>query len=149
MEVVRIKYDIYVANYTDDGQLGDILRIPVLPEKMPELTRASNNDTFETYNDGYYPLLGNVELVTFTLESFFPAVGKNYPFQKEKEAPATYIKFFSNAQRNKKPIRYVFGGSDGYAIVDDYFTVESFKWYIDKMQDVQYSIDFKQYREVS
>lgn len=142
-----MKYDIYFASYKN-GDIDEIYQIPILPEKMPELTKASNNDVFETYNDGYYPLLGNAELVTFTLESFFPALDKEYPFWRgERVAPANYINFFSKAQRDKKPIRYVFGGQDGRALADEYFTVESFKWYIDKVGDVQYSVDFKQYRE--
>lgn len=144
-----MQYDIYVANYIN-GELGDVYRLPVLPEKMPELSKSANNDTFETYNDGYYPLLGNVELTTFTLESFFPGVGKNYPFTKpDVRPPIEYINFFQNALKNKMPIRYIFAGSDYTALVDDFFTVESFKWYVDKAQDVQYSLELKQYRKVS
>lgn len=128
----------------------EIYRLPVLPEEMPEFSKSAKNEEFESFNDGVYNILGNAGLISFTLESFLPAKGRKYPFIKEElEDPYLLINLWSNAMNTKTPIRVVMYRNNKTEIINTMVSVESMAWHEDKVGDVKYKIDFKEYRELT
>jgi hypothetical protein len=138
-----MKYDIYIS----DIDRKKVLQLPIIPEEMPSFSKSSSNEEFESFSDGKYNLIGDVGLLEFTLESYLPGKGKNYPFQRIKNInPDLYIDLINAAMINKKPLRVVIVRADSFNI-NDTFSVESFEWHDDKVGDYQYSISFKQWRD--
>lgn len=138
-----MKYDIYLS----DLEYNTLVQLPIIPEKLPEVNVGFNNEEFETYDNGYYNLLGNKKLATFTLESFFPEYSGKYQFERSSNTWDELLTILAISTDDKKAIKVVFGNNKD-VIMDANFTVESFKYNIDKTGDYQYSIDFKEYREV-
>lgn len=139
-----MKYDIYIS----DMSKKTVLRMPILPEELPKLSKASSNETFETFNNGSFNVIGNVGLTEFTLESWWPEKGKNYSFQKVKNInPYTYIDIINRAMIAKTPLRVVIVRGDGTFYVNDTFSVESFEYNENKIGNFTYSIAFKQWRD--
>lgn len=136
--------DIYIVN----KDLSKKVQLPILPEKLPEITYEFKNEEFEAYNNGFYNFIGNKELATFTLESFFPEYAGKYPFERSKDLFVGLLDILNDVYANRQILRVIFTNNFG-AFLDNYFSVESFKYYVDKNCDYQFSIDFKEYREVS
>jgi hypothetical protein len=139
-----MKYDIYIS----DIDRKTVLQLPIIPEEMPSFAKSSSNEEFETFSNGVYNIIGDVGLKEFTLESYLPGKGKNYPFQRVKNInPDVYLDLINNAMTNKQPLRVIIvRGGDTFNINDTY-SVESFEWHDDKVGDYQYSISFKQWRD--
>jgi hypothetical protein len=139
-----MKYDIYIS----DMDRKTVLQLPIIPEEMPSFSKSSSNEEFESFSDGKYNLIGDVGLLEFTLESFLPGKGKNYPFQRVKNInPDLYIQLINAAMINKKPLRVVIvRGGDSFNI-NSTFSVETFEWHDNKVGDYQYSISFKEWRD--
>lgn len=124
-----------------------VLTIPVLPGKMPEISQTYNNSTFEAMNQDIN-LIGTKGLRTVTLQSFFP-VNKNYRFQRpgsEKDG-WKYVEFFNKYADLKVPIRMVW--LDGIKEISNMaYTIESFTFQINKVKDIDYTVELKEYRFV-
>ena len=140
-----MQYDIFLS----DLELNAVVQLPILPEEFPEVGTEFNNEEFETYNNGYFNFQGNKKLATFTLKSSFPEYSGKYPFERSKDSWYDLLTILAISTDDKVPIRVVFGKSNGDVIMDAKFTIESFKYNVDKGGDYQYSIEFKQYREVN
>jgi hypothetical protein len=139
-----MEYDIYLSDY----ERKTVLQLPILPEEMPPMSKASANEEFETYNNGKYNLIGDVGLIEFNLDCWLPGKGKNYSFQRVKNInPDDYVQLIDAAMLNKKPLRVVIVRGDGTLINNTTFSVESFEWHEDKVCDYEYSISFKQWRD--
>lgn len=140
-----MKYDIYLSSL----DRKKVLQLPILPEQIPSLESSSKNEEFETFSDGTYNFIGSVGLLTFTLESWLPAKGRSYSFQRVKNINSDdYIQFIDIERLNKNPIRVVMARSDGSFILNNTFSIESFSWHENHQGDYEYSISFKQWREL-
>ena len=127
-----------------------IYQLPVLPEEMPELEASMNNEEFETYNNGFFNVLGNSELVSFTLESFIQGKDNNYYFAKKHyDNPYDLINLWRKSMINKAPIRCIMYRNNKTEILNWMVSVESMKWHEDKAGDIKYSVTFKEYRKVT
>lgn len=125
-----------------------ILQIPVLPEEMPELSKAAKNEEFETFNNGMFNLLGTIGLTTFTLTRFLPQFAGKYSWAKSKINPYDLINLWSKSMLNKVPLRCVMmrDSKNGKPeILNWMVSVEAMTWHEDRLHDVQYSVDFKEY----
>lgn len=122
-----------------------VLTLPVLPENMPEFVQTYKNSTFESIN-GELNLIGNKALRTVSFSCFFPT--KKYKFIRPKaiEDGWAYVAFFNKYANNKMPIRMIFVDNDNREISNMAYTIESFNSYVDKVLDIQYSLDLKEYR---
>jgi hypothetical protein len=139
-----MKYDIYIS----DMERKTVLQLPIIPAEMPPFKKSSSNEEFDTYSDGKYNIIGDVGLMEFTLESYLPAKGRNYYFQRVKNInPDAYIALLNTAMINIKPIRVVIVRGDGTFNINDTFSVENFEWYDNKVGDYQYSLSLKQWRD--
>ena len=63
-----------------------------------------------------------------------------------KEDGWAYVNFFNKYAGNKMPIRMILLDNENKEISNMAYTVESFNYYIDKIGDIQYSLDLKEYR---
>lgn len=125
-----------------------VLVLPVIPDKMPELIQPFNNTTFDAVNQEIN-LIGTKGLRTVTLQSFFP-INKNYPFQRpgsEKDG-WKYVAFFNKYGDLKVPIRMIFL-NDIEEISNMAYTIESYSFQINKVKDIEYTIELKEYRFVN
>lgn len=126
-------------------------RLPVLPKEFPKLERSSSSEEFETFNNGFYNYIGNMGLYNFTLEGFLPAVDKSYPFIKEKINPYQIINFWARSLSKKQPIRIIMLRKTGLNLpveaVNMLVSIESMSHNENKMHDVVYSVNFKEWRE--
>lgn len=139
-----MKYDIYIS----DMERKKVLQLPIIPEEMPSFSKSSSNEEFQTFSNGVYNIIGDVGLLEFTLESFLPGKGRNYPFQRVKNInPDEYIELINTAMIDKKPLRVLIVRGDGSFNINNTFSIESFEWHDDKVGDYRYSIAFKQWRD--
>ncbi|KZL93559.1 hypothetical protein [Clostridium magnum] len=141
--------DIFIS----DKDRTKVFQLPILPERFPEFSRAAKNEEFETWEDGVYTLIGNVDAIKFSLECWLPGMDKEYSFAKSKINPYDLINLMHNAMLEKNPIRYVANRNPNLKlpveITNMLVTVESLSWYEDRLGDVQYKVDFKEYREIT
>lgn len=138
-------FNIYITN----KDLSKKVQLPILPENLPEVSYLFKNDEFETYDNGFYNFIGNKELSTFTLESSFPEYAGKYQYERSSDLFTSLLDILNDVYDGKKQIVRVIFTNDSGALLDDYFSVEGFKYHVDKTGDYQYNIDFKQYREVT
>lgn len=124
-----------------------VLILPVISEKMPEMVQPYKNSTFDAI-DQEINLIGTKGLRTVTLQSFFP-VNKNYQFQRpgsEKDG-WKYVAFFNKYADLRVPIRMVW--LDGFDEISNMaYTVESCTFQINKVKDIDYTVELKEYRFV-
>lgn len=130
---------------------SEVYQLPVLPKDFPELSRSNKNEEFET-NDGVYNLIGNMGLVSFSLESFLPAINKKYPFAKSNINPYTFINLWVGAMANKKPLRIIMNRNKNSNLPEEavnmLITIESMSHYENKVGDVQFKLELKEYKEI-
>lgn len=128
-------------------------RLPVLPKEFPKMDRSVSSEEFETFNNGVFNFIGNMGLYTFTLEGFLPAMDKNYIFVKEKINPYKIINFWAKAMATKQPIRIIMNRAKGLDLpieaVNMLVSIESMSHNENKMHDVVYSVNFKEWRSTN
>ncbi|MBU3146887.1 hypothetical protein KPL50_25765 [Clostridium sp. CF012] len=138
--------------YFSDSKRKIIIELPVLPEEMPELSRNAKNEEFETFNNGAFNLLGNVGLITFTLDSFLPAYANKYRWAKSQINPYSLINLWASNMANKTPLRVIMNRNLRKDLPAELLnlavSVENMKWHEDRTGDIKYTIDFKEYREI-
>lgn len=124
-----------------------VLILPVIPEKMPEMVQPFKNSTFDTVN-GEINLIGTKGLRTVTLQSFFP-VNKKYRFIRPgSELDGwKYVEFFNKYASLRVPIRMIWL-DELKEISNMAYTIESFTFQINKVKDIDYTIELKEYRFV-
>lgn len=112
---------------------------------MPEMAQSYKNTTFESIN-GELNLIGTKGLRTVSFSSFFPLKRYNFMRPNSKEDGWAYVNFFNKYAGNKMPIRMILLDNQNKEISNMAYTVESFNYHIDKIGDIQYSLDLKEYR---
>lgn len=138
-----MEYDIYVGN----KDKTKVYKLPIIPENLPELTKAIQNEEFETWWDGKYNFIEKPGLLEFTLDCWLPAKDKNYNFAKSTVKAPEVIQLLENARDNAECITIVIIGSDGSIYVSDKFSIESFKYKVNWEGDYEYSLSVKKYRD--
>ena len=136
-------YDIYIAN--KDKSI--VLKLPIIPAELPELSYSIQNEEFKTYNNGIYNFIKEQGLYTFTLESWLPV--KKYQFAKSDVLADQVISLIDYAIKTKDYIQIVIIKDDGTTYVNNKFSIESFKYSVKRNKDYNYSLEVKQYRETS
>lgn len=123
---------------------NDKLRLPVLPSKI-EAGSTSNNKTIDINSIGEIMLLGNEDLRTMTIDSFFP--NQDYPFVEYSNylEPWDFVSKILKWKATKKPIRVLITGT----ILNTEMGIENFKYgEEDGSGDVYYSLSLKDYRRI-
>lgn len=142
---------IIASIYFSDLARKKVIELPILPETMPELSKSSKNEEFETFNNGMFNLLGTVGLVTFSIESFLPEYADKYKWAKSQIDPYTLINLWSLAETNKTPIRCVMqrnSNNKNPEILNWMVSVESMTWFERGNSDIKYTVSFKEYRVI-
>lgn len=139
--------DIYFG--TADG--SETYQVPIPPTDMPELSKSSKNEEFESYQDGNYSIIGNVSLTTFTIDSWLPEYPNKYSYARSQINPYLLINMWSNAMDKKIPLNCIMLRGKNVnnispEILNWFITVESMSWYPDKTKDIKYKVSFKEYR---
>lgn len=118
-------------------------RLPVVPSSF-ELNKSKLNTTENIAQFGEISMIGKNALITISFESFFP--NQYYSFCSYKDFPKPYdcvtlVDSFMDA-----PVRLMITGAN----INTLFTIESFKYgENDGTGDVNYSIDFKEYKKAT
>jgi LysM repeat protein len=124
----------------NNGKEG--FRLPVNPEKVG-VSIKGNGETFIISKLGNINIPKEVELETYTLESFFPTQDYSFVVTAFKE-PEYYITLIKKWQTNKLPIRYMY--VNGSFTINELVTVEEFKY--DETggdKDVNFALSLKMY----
>lgn len=138
--------------YFSDLKRTTVYRLPIIPETMPELSVAAKNEEFETFDNNTFNFIGNTGLVSFSIDSFLPEKADKYKWAKSQMAPYLLINLWRGAMATKVPLRCIMERGDAsnpFVILNWMVTIESMSWYEDKVGDVKYKIDCKEYREVT
>jgi hypothetical protein len=145
MEVYNM--DIYFSGL----DRKNIYRLPIIPADMPELAKSAKNEEFEG-NTQTYNILGNVGLVTFSLDCWMPEYAGKYTqsWCKSQINPYLIINLWSDAMVNKVPIRCVMTRGQNKNNISDVIlnwqvSVESLHWNPRQNKDIVYKADFKEY----
>ena len=131
---------IFSANNNEE-----VLVFPVVP---PDLGPAisQDNEVFEAVT-GRMKLIGNMGLMTLSIESFWP-VNKNYPWVRPgSEADGwLYVTFFDKWRKKKVPMRVIITTDDGATRLNMACLVNSLEWQVDRVGDIQYKLSVEEYR---
>ena len=136
-------YKIYIAN----KDKTTVLQMQIVPDQLPAIGKTSDNETFKTWWKGQYSFIEKPNLKTLTLSSWWTE--RNLYFKKSQTKPAEYINLINSCMDNAEPMQLIIINDNGSTYINGFFSVENFEYYADKMGDIQYTIEFKEYREVS
>ncbi|GAA0735863.1 hypothetical protein [Clostridium oceanicum] len=129
-----------------------IYKLPVLPEEMPELSQSSSNEEFETFNNGVYNFMGNVGLVSFSIDSWLPAYPNKYKWVKSQIDPYLLINMWRKANLKKEPLRVIINRNKNDFLPTELLnwivTIESISWHEKNNNDIAYNVSLKQYRVI-
>jgi hypothetical protein len=142
--------DIYFSNLNRT----EIYKLPCLPEAMPELSKSSKNEEFETYNEGVYNIIGNKGLTSFTIDCWLPEYPNKYKWAKSQINPYLLINMWEAAMTTKKPLRCIMVRGENKnnispIILNWMVTVENYTQQIDGFNDIKYKLDLKEYRSLN
>ncbi|MEY8001619.1 hypothetical protein AB8U03_15725 [Clostridium sp. Mt-5] len=137
--------------YFSDLDRTQVYQLPILPTDMPELSKSTKNEEFESYQDGVYNVIGNVELTTFPIDCWLPEYAGKYNWAKSQINPYLLINLWNNAMITKKPLKCVMSRGQNKnnissEILNWSVTIEDMNWYPEKNGDIKYKIDCKEYR---
>lgn len=127
--------------------------IRVLPYVTADMIRinygSSQNQNMDSAKYGQIKALGPEPLAKVSITGIFPNGRVPYGEPEAKMDPMTYIRFFRNNRRDRKPFRVVITRKDGREIFNrlmacEYFEIEPAR----KNGDVPYTLEFEQYRMV-
>lgn len=141
--------------YFSDLDRNEIYLLPCLPSTMPEISKSSKNEEFETYDEGVYNIIGNKVLATFSIDCWLPEYASKYSWAKSQINPYDLINLWETAMTNKKPIRCVLvrGANKNNispVILNWMVTVENYTQIpADEAKDIHYKIDLKEYRSLA
>lgn len=124
-----------------------VLILPIIPEVMPEMIQPYKNTSFDAVNQEIN-LIGAKGLRTVTLQSFFP-VNKKYWIQRpgSESNGWKYVAFFNKYADLRVPIRMIW--LDGLDEISNMaYTIENLTFQINKVKDINYTIELKEYRFV-
>lgn len=121
-----------------------ILIFPVVPPDIA-IEDPSENETFDTIQNGKLKIFGNNGLRRVGIDSFFPT--KPYPWIKRGASSNgwEYVEFFQTYKRKKMPMRIVITTKDGQERLNMACTCENFTHAVDKAGDIKYTLEFEEF----
>jgi len=124
---------------SNDGK--EKILLPVPPAEF-EISQGNKNTVVDIHDLGEINLIGNKNLATITLSSFFPA--QKYSFVTSQiQNPYTYVNTIKKWQGLKKPVRLVITQTN----INMLCSIENFNYgEKDGSGDVYYTIELKEYR---
>lgn len=142
----QIDITFEILDVTDESQSTvKTLKLPILPPRI-DITSPSTNEVVSTIKLGEVSILKNRGLRSLTIESFFPATAKAYPFCRTNDEfvpPREYIDAFESAKENKRPCRLTI---ENIGLNSFYVSIEDFTWTFGQTGDVDYSLSLREYR---
>ena len=124
----------------------EILVFPVVPSDIP-LKNPQNNEEFQTINNGTLSLIGDIGLRSLSISSIFLKEKKSWAKAGSVEG-IQYINFFNKWRDKKVPIRVIATLKDGSEWVNMACTVDSFDYSFDRQENINYSLELKEYRYI-
>lgn len=122
-------------------QGNEKLRLPVLPSTF-ELTYSRSNTSVEVTNYGEINIIGNRNLKTIPISSFFPNQVYNFVQYRDFPKPYKCVKLIEKWAGN--PIQLTITGTN----INMQATIESFTYgEQDGTGDVYYTLELKEYRK--
>lgn len=134
------EYNIYISN----KDKSKVLKLPIVPEEFPLLSKTIENEEFKSYSNGTYNNIKPIGLDTFTLDCWLPI--KKYTFAKSDVMADDVINLINNALNNKEYIQITII-ANGKSYINDKYSIESWSYGVKKNGDYSYSLGVKQYRE--
>lgn len=120
----------------------EVLQLPVTPFYL--VSEAFNNQVVNLHTVGDVNLPGNRGLKELTIDSFFPAAGKNYYFARNPNPPPPLeaIALLEKWAHSKRPIRVIITERD----INLAMMIESFSYGDqDKSGDIYFTLELKEY----
>lgn len=136
------EYNIYISN----KDKSKVLKLPIVPQEFPTLSKTIENEEFKTYSNGSYNNIKHIGLDTLSLECWLPI--KKYIFAKSDVLADDVITLINNALNNKEYIQVTII-ANGKSYINDKFSIESWSYGVKKNGGYSYSLGLKQYREYS
>lgn len=117
-------------------------RLPINPEKV-DVSVAGDGEEFSIAKLGKINIPKDIELETYSLESYFPLHPTHYLTMPHR-APQYYIDALKRWQKEKIPVRYIY--VNGSFTINEAVTIESFDYEeSDGSGDVYFNLSFKKY----
>lgn len=124
------------------------VQLPIVPEDLT-WGNGMSNQTFETIQHGEINLPGTKKLIAFTIDSFFPnnsTKAKYYKFAKSYYDSEGLVYQFSKWRDSRVPIRCVITSKAGRTLLNILVLIENFERGMDRVSDVPYKLEVKEYR---
>lgn len=121
----------------------EVMILPVVPEI--EINKSQKNETFETINNGTLTLIGDIDLITFSITSILPSRKYNWLKAGSFAEPFKYVDFFNKWRAKKVPIRIVVSRPDGREWFNMPITIDDFNYKLRRNGDIEYTLDIRQY----
>ncbi len=128
-------------------------KIMVLPFVTTNMLKigygSSSNENKESVKYSAIKVLGAEPLATVSITSFFPKGRLSYAEADSKIDPMTYVRFFRDNRKKRKPMRVVITRKNGKEVFNRLMALETFEiTEIDKAGNFHYDLEFEQYRMV-
>lgn len=124
----------------------EILIFPIVPNDL-SLKNPQNNEEFQTINKGTLNLIGDLGLRSLNIGSKFLKEIKSWAKSGSVEG-VQYVNFFNKWRSKKAPIRIIITKKDGSEWVNMAVTVDNFDYSFDKQENINYSLDLKEYQYI-
>lgn len=132
--------DIFIKWNGDKNEI----KIPVLPSSF-SLNGSVNNTSVIIQDLGEINLKGKRNLYSFGFNSFFPCQAYDFAHDTYKDPYEFYIKSLKTLFEGNTTVHVIVTETS----INGFFTIESFSHgHSEKVKDVDYSLTFKEYREI-
>jgi hypothetical protein len=122
----------------------EVYKFPWIPEELPPYEQIGNDEEFETFNNGTYLLQGSINNFGFELSGKLPK--RDYAFNKSSfKNTDKIIALLTRARRNNFAIRFISSVSNK-EVMNLVMAVEGFTYSYDKVGNVNYSANFKEFK---
>jgi len=136
-------YTIYLA----DQSGSDMVKLPVLPSELPEVSFSVDTEDFVSVKGGHYTIIGKSAQPTISAEHLLPEKGKELSFSVSDTTGKKVINILKDATSNSKPVQYVIAQDDGKYYINRLFAVTSYSYHIDRKNDYIVSFSLTGWKE--
>lgn len=122
----------------------NILVILPVPPIEKKINASYDNRKFEA-TTGNIKLLGNKNLSSFSISSFFPSIPNKYKFDKSNQYTAKeYVEIIETCASEKRAIRVIIDSSFDFNML---MSIEKFDYgFKDGTGDIYYTLQLEEYR---
>lgn len=122
-----------------------VMVFPVVPNDGIEINSPQSNGNFES-TQGTMNTIGTMGLKTVSIHSIFPT--RDYPWLRPNAMSDgwQYVNLIESGRRRYIPFRVILLNNDGSTILNMPCTVDSFTYSRDKVGDIAYTLDLREYR---